>query len=169
MPAGRARREDSRFREQAQILAARLRAVRTSRALTQEQLAGRAQVAVSTLRKIESGRIVEPGYFTMLSLADALDVDFMSWAGTQASRQAFRQRDYFANHPAPLETAAPSLNRRQTCGTGAHCSVEDPDFGLLPPNCDSGRPAQRSRTPPISHTAELPIFSGPQIDRVDPA
>ena len=34
-----------------------------------------AQVAVSTLRKIESGRVVEPGYFTMLSLADALGIE----------------------------------------------------------------------------------------------
>jgi transcriptional regulator with XRE-family HTH domain len=42
------------------------------RDLTQEQVAVRAQVAVSTLRKIESGRVVEPAYFTMLSLADAL-------------------------------------------------------------------------------------------------
>jgi transcriptional regulator with XRE-family HTH domain len=75
VPAGRARREDSRFREQAQTLAARLRAVRTRKGLTQQQLAGRAQVAVSTLRKIESGRVVEPGYFTMLSLANALGIE----------------------------------------------------------------------------------------------
>jgi transcriptional regulator with XRE-family HTH domain len=49
--------------------------VRTRQGLTQEQLAGRAQVAVSTLRKIESGRVVEPGYFTMLSLANALGIE----------------------------------------------------------------------------------------------
>jgi hypothetical protein len=34
-----------------------------------------ALVAMSTLQKIESGRVIEPGYFTMLSLADALGVD----------------------------------------------------------------------------------------------
>lgn len=45
-----------------------------ARRLTQEHLAIRADVAVSTLRKIESGRVVEPGFFTMLSLADALGV-----------------------------------------------------------------------------------------------
>jgi transcriptional regulator with XRE-family HTH domain len=67
--------EDSRFREQAEILAARLRALRTDRGLTQERLAGQAEVAVSTLRKVESGRVIEPGYFTMLSLAKALGVD----------------------------------------------------------------------------------------------
>jgi transcriptional regulator with XRE-family HTH domain len=73
--AGRARRQDSRYREQARALAARLRALRLDRELTQEQLAMRAGVAVSTLRKIESGVVVEPGYFTVLSLAAALDID----------------------------------------------------------------------------------------------
>jgi hypothetical protein len=29
---------------------------------------------VSTLRKIESGRVVEPGYFTVLSLAAVLEI-----------------------------------------------------------------------------------------------
>lgn len=57
------------------MLSNRLRALREDRGLTQEQLAGRARVAVSTLRKIESGRVVEPGYFTMLSLANALGID----------------------------------------------------------------------------------------------
>jgi transcriptional regulator with XRE-family HTH domain len=80
VPAGRARRENSRFREQADFLATRLRTLRLDRELTQEQLAGRAQVAVSTLRKIESGRVVEPGYFTMLSLASALDIDLAELA-----------------------------------------------------------------------------------------
>jgi transcriptional regulator with XRE-family HTH domain len=57
------------------VLSTRLRALREDRGLTQEQLASQAQVAVSTLRKIESGRVVEPGYFTMLSLATALGID----------------------------------------------------------------------------------------------
>lgn len=42
--------------------------------MTQEQLAARAQVAVSTLRKIERGHVIEPGYFTVLSLATALGI-----------------------------------------------------------------------------------------------
>lgn len=75
MPTGRARREESRFREQAVLLAGRLRALRINNGLTQEQLAAQAQVAVSTLRKIESGRVVEPGYFTMLALVNALGGD----------------------------------------------------------------------------------------------
>ncbi len=63
------------------MLATRLRALRVDRGLTQEQLAGNARVAVSTLRKIESGRVVEPGYFTMLSLAAALGIDLSELNG----------------------------------------------------------------------------------------
>ncbi|HET8658935.1 MAG TPA: helix-turn-helix transcriptional regulator [Micromonosporaceae bacterium] len=74
MPAGRAKRDESRFRDHASRLAVRLRVLRRDRGMTQEQLAARAQVAVSTLRKIESGRVVEPGYFTVLSLASALGI-----------------------------------------------------------------------------------------------
>ncbi|UWZ36356.1 helix-turn-helix transcriptional regulator [Dactylosporangium roseum] len=80
MPAGRTRREESRFREQANMLAVRLRALRIDKGMTQENLAGQAHVAVSTLRKIESGRVVEPGYFTMLSLANALGIDLRELA-----------------------------------------------------------------------------------------
>lgn len=75
VPPGRARRDESRYREQADRLAARLRSLRRARGVTQEQLAFRAQVAVSTLRKIESGTVVEPGYFTVRALAVALGVD----------------------------------------------------------------------------------------------
>lgn len=74
VPAGRAKRDESRFRDQANRLAVRLRVLRRDRGMTQEQLAAHAQVAVSTLRKIESGRVVEPGYFTVLSLASALGI-----------------------------------------------------------------------------------------------
>jgi len=42
--------------------------------MTQEQLASDAQLAVSTVRKIESGVVVEPGYFTVLALIGALGV-----------------------------------------------------------------------------------------------
>lgn len=69
---GRRRRADSRFREQATALAARLRALREHAGLTQEQLAISAGVAVATVRKIETGAVVEPGYFTVLALIGAL-------------------------------------------------------------------------------------------------
>ena len=55
-------------------LALRLREIREQAGLTQEQLAARARVAVATVRKIETGAVVEPGYFTVIGLLDALGV-----------------------------------------------------------------------------------------------
>lgn len=73
MPSrGRRRRADSRYGEQAAVLAARLRDLREQAGLTQEQLAASAEVAVATVRKIETGAVVEPGYFTVLALEEAL-------------------------------------------------------------------------------------------------
>jgi len=69
---GRRRRADSRYADQADRLARRLRALRTQAELTQEQLATRAHVAVATVRKIETGAVVEPGYFTVMALLNAL-------------------------------------------------------------------------------------------------
>jgi transcriptional regulator with XRE-family HTH domain len=71
-PRGRRRRADSRYFEQAAALAARLRYMREQAGLTQEQLAASAEVAVATVRKIETGAVVEPGYFTVLALLRAL-------------------------------------------------------------------------------------------------
>jgi transcriptional regulator with XRE-family HTH domain len=69
---GRRRRADSRYAEQAGRLAELLRDRRTQAGMSQEQLAGRAHVAVATVRKIEKGVVVEPGYFTVLALMRAL-------------------------------------------------------------------------------------------------
>jgi transcriptional regulator with XRE-family HTH domain len=49
-----------------------MRALRQQAGLTQEQLAARAGVAVATVRKIENGVVVEPGYFTVMALVRAL-------------------------------------------------------------------------------------------------
>jgi transcriptional regulator with XRE-family HTH domain len=57
---------------QAALLARQLRELRVSAGITQERLAARAQVAIATVRKIETGAVVEPGYFTVLALMDAL-------------------------------------------------------------------------------------------------
>lgn len=73
---GRRRRAESRFGEQAEALAAWLRAFREQAGLTQEQLAASAGVAVATVRKIETGAVVEPGYFTVLALMRALGAQF---------------------------------------------------------------------------------------------
>ena len=69
---GRRRRADSRYSEQAAQLAAQLRGLRQQEGLSQEELASRAAVAVSTVRKIETGIVIEPGYFTVLALLEAL-------------------------------------------------------------------------------------------------
>lgn len=71
---GRRRRADSPYAEQAARLAASLRDRREQAQLSQEQLAARAQVAVATVRKIEKGVVIEPGYFTVLALMQALGV-----------------------------------------------------------------------------------------------
>lgn len=71
---GRRPRADSPYADQAERLARRLRDVREQAGLTQEQVAVRAQVAVATLRKIETGAVIEPGYFTVIALLGALGI-----------------------------------------------------------------------------------------------
>ncbi|GIF23409.1 hypothetical protein Ate02nite_61390 [Paractinoplanes tereljensis] len=75
MTVGRARRENSRYRPQAGLLATRLRTVRIAQGLTQGEVARRAGIGIATLRKIESGNVVEPGYFTVLAIAAALSAE----------------------------------------------------------------------------------------------
>lgn len=70
---GRRKRTDSRYAEQAQQLAERLRSLRDMAGLSQEQLAARAEVSVATVSKIETGVVREPGYFTVIAMLDALN------------------------------------------------------------------------------------------------
>ena len=69
---GRRRRADSRYAVQAARLAGQLRRLRETAGMTQERLAARAGVGIATVRKIETGAVVEPGYFTVMALMDAL-------------------------------------------------------------------------------------------------
>lgn len=71
----RASRESSRYRDHARHLASTLKAARQQQALSQQELAQRANVAIGTVRAIEAGRTVEPGFFTVLALAHALNMD----------------------------------------------------------------------------------------------
>ena len=71
-PRGRRSRADSRYASRAARLAARLRELRIDAGITQERLAFRAGVAIATVRKIETGAVVEPGYFTVMALIEAL-------------------------------------------------------------------------------------------------
>jgi transcriptional regulator with XRE-family HTH domain len=70
---GRRKRAESRYAEQAERLAARLRALREQRGLTQEQLAARAEISVATVRNIEKMVVVEPCFFTVLAIVRVLD------------------------------------------------------------------------------------------------
>jgi len=69
---GRRKRADSPYAGQAVRLASHLRELRETAGMTQERLAAEARVALSTVRKIETGAVVEPGYFTVMALLAAL-------------------------------------------------------------------------------------------------
>lgn len=89
MPArpGRRSRTNSRYAGQAARLSEKLRELRVSAGMTQERLAARAEVAVSTVRKIESGDVIEPGFFTVLALIDALGVSLDEFGRSPAHAQ----------------------------------------------------------------------------------
>jgi transcriptional regulator with XRE-family HTH domain len=60
-------------RERGQRLGALLRQARGERSMV--EIAARAGVPVETLRKIETGRIPTPAFFTIAALADALGLE----------------------------------------------------------------------------------------------
>jgi transcriptional regulator with XRE-family HTH domain len=60
-------------RERGRRLGAALRQARGGRSMG--EIAARAGVPVETLRKIETGRIPTPAFFTVAALAAALDLD----------------------------------------------------------------------------------------------
>lgn len=70
MPVTRGRRSkaNSRYAAQAARLAGQLRELRENAGITQERLAVQAGVSIATVRKIETGAVVEPGYFTVMAL-----------------------------------------------------------------------------------------------------
>lgn len=69
---GRRKRAESRYTEEAALLAARLRALREQRGMTQEQLAARAEVSIATVRNIERVAVVEPSLFIVLAIVRVL-------------------------------------------------------------------------------------------------
>ena len=50
----------------------KLRERRESAEITQERLASMARRSIATVRKIETGVVIEPGYFTVIALMSAL-------------------------------------------------------------------------------------------------
>lgn len=71
----RARRAASPYQERSVRLREALRNARRRSGLSQQELATRAGLAIGTVRAVESGRVVEPGFFTVLAIADVLDLD----------------------------------------------------------------------------------------------
>ena len=49
--------------------------MRMALGLTQGEIARRAGIGIATLRKIESGAVIEPGYFTVLAIAAAVGAE----------------------------------------------------------------------------------------------
>lgn len=74
MPNRRSR-EQSKYIAQSKLLAATLRESRVRAGMTQEAVARQADVSLNTVRNVESGQCVEPGYFTVLAIAQAMGVD----------------------------------------------------------------------------------------------
>jgi transcriptional regulator with XRE-family HTH domain len=65
-------------RERGRLLGAALRAARGPRSMVEVSAA--AGIPVETLRKIETGRIVTPAFFTVAALAHALDLELATLA-----------------------------------------------------------------------------------------
>jgi transcriptional regulator with XRE-family HTH domain len=70
--------------------AARLRELRESAALTQQQLADKAGMKLAGIRNLEQGRR-SPGWETVLALADALGVSCEAFTQAPAERQPPRR------------------------------------------------------------------------------
>lgn len=52
-----------------------IRQIRISKGLSKSELARRAGTAVSNIHNIETGASKNPGWYTVLKIADALDAD----------------------------------------------------------------------------------------------
>ncbi|MGQ0434057.1 MAG: helix-turn-helix domain-containing protein [Microthrixaceae bacterium] len=61
-------------RDRGQALGHEVRRVRSESAMSAEQVAVEAALSVETIRRIEQGRIPNPGVFTVAAIAAALDV-----------------------------------------------------------------------------------------------
>ncbi len=77
----RSTRETSRYRPGAERLAELLKRRRGDLGLSQQQLAERSGIAIGTVRAIERHRTVEPGFFTVLAMAEALGLDMITLVG----------------------------------------------------------------------------------------
>jgi transcriptional regulator with XRE-family HTH domain len=77
----RASRSESPHRDAAATLAKRLRDARTKQGVSQQEVARRAAVSIGTVRSLEGGRSVDPSYFTVLAIAQALEISMSDLSG----------------------------------------------------------------------------------------
>ncbi|MYS91091.1 MULTISPECIES: helix-turn-helix domain-containing protein [Streptomyces] len=84
----------SASRDHARVLAQRVRALREVRGWTRERLAKEAGIAVGTPARLESEGAVQPGFFTVGAVAEALEVSrmFLRQYGTHAVEEKLRER-----------------------------------------------------------------------------
>jgi transcriptional regulator with XRE-family HTH domain len=82
---GRRKRADNPHAEGAPHLAGRLRQLRQGARKTQEEVAAAAGLSVATVRKIETGTVTEPGYFTVLAIASAIGASIADLAELSAT------------------------------------------------------------------------------------
>lgn len=75
MRPGRKRSADQPWSQLAPVLGRRLRQARETRNVTREKLGSEAGVASSTIAKLESGRVAEPGLFTVWAICKALHLE----------------------------------------------------------------------------------------------
>lgn len=75
MQAGRKRSSEQPWAHLAPLLGLRLRQVREQRSMTRDRLGSDSGTATSTIAKLESGHVSEPGLFTVWSICRALRYD----------------------------------------------------------------------------------------------
>jgi transcriptional regulator with XRE-family HTH domain len=73
---GRKRSSEQPWAHLAPLLGLRLRQVREQRSMTRDKLGSDSGTATSTIAKLESGRVSEPGLFTVWAICRALRYDF---------------------------------------------------------------------------------------------
>jgi transcriptional regulator with XRE-family HTH domain len=104
---GRRKRAENPHAEGAPHLADRLRHLRERARKTQEEVAAAAGLSVATVRKIETGAVTEPGYFTVLAIVRAIGAsiaDLAELACNASSRYdsgAWLQVEVTLIEPAP--------------------------------------------------------------------
>lgn len=62
-------------------LAQRVKRARTDMKISQEELARQARVSTGTVRSLESGRSVDPSFFTVIALARVLQLGIADLVG----------------------------------------------------------------------------------------